>query len=122
MIGSTRPTTGRFCSQYFHPEAEWVDALSLSWAGENNTYVFPPVHLVGAAVTHIRACGAAATLVCPEAPWAAWWPSLCNRTGWARDVWRVVPLGSPDDTLTVSRRDRRLLGSGPMIAVRFARS
>jgi hypothetical protein len=25
------PHTGRFCSRYFHPEAEWTDALSIPW-------------------------------------------------------------------------------------------
>jgi hypothetical protein len=33
--------TARFCSHYFHPEAEWVDAFSIPWRGENN-WLFPP--------------------------------------------------------------------------------
>ena len=115
------PNAGRFCAQYFHPDAEWIDALSLPWGGENN-WAFPPVHLVGAVITHIRACGAAATLICPESPWAAWWPSLRAGPGWARDVRRVIPLGSPSEILTISRRDRRLFGSARVIAVRFGRS
>ena len=115
------PNTGRFCSQYFHPEAEWVDALSLPWNGENN-WVFPPSHLVGAAVSHLRACGAAATLICPDAPWAPWWPTLRHGAGWARDIWGVVPLGDPAAVLEISARDLRQYGRGPVIAVRFGRS
>ena len=115
------PNAGRFCSRFFHPDAEWVDALSLSWGAENS-WVFPPVHLVGAAVTHLRACGATATIICPEAPWASWWPSLRYRTGWARDVTRVIPLGPASEVLEISARDRRLFGHGPVIAVRFGRS
>ena len=112
------PNGGRFCSQFFHPEAEWVDALSLPWGGENN-WVFPPTHLVGQAVTHLRACGAAATLICPEAPWAPWWPLLRLGAGWARDVWRVVPLGPAAAVLEISRRNLRLFGDRPVIAIRF---
>ena len=96
-------------------------ALSLSWAGENN-WVFPPTHLVGVAVAHLLACTAAATLICPEAPWAPWWPLLRRGTGWARDVLRVVPLGPATAVLDISRRDRRLFGNGSVIAVRFGRS
>ena len=115
------PNRGRFCSQYFHPEAEWTDALSLPWGGENN-WVFPPVHLVGAAVAHLRACQATATLVCPETPWAPWWPSLRHGTGWARDVSRVVILGHPSEILDISDRDRRTFGGRPVIALRFGGS
>jgi hypothetical protein len=115
------PHAGRFCSQYFHPEAEWVDALSVSWGGENN-WVFPPTHLVGSAVAHLRAGGAPATLICPTAPWAPWWPALCLGAGWAPDVRRVVPLGPPSDVLDISPRDLRLFGKGHVIAVRFGRS
>jgi hypothetical protein len=130
LIGSRRrktasrfapPNAGRFCSQFFHPEAEWVDALSLSWAAENN-WVFPPTHLVGSSVAHLRACDAPATLICPEAPWAPWWPLLRRGTGWARDMQRVLPLGPAPAVLEISRRDSRLFGSGPVIAIRFGRS
>ena len=115
------PNAGRFCSQFFHPDAEWVDALSLPWGGENN-WVFPPTHMVGSAIAHLRACAASATLICPAAPWAPWWPSLRHGPGWARDVTRVVRLGPPGDVLEIDRRDLRLFSGGPVIAVRFGRS
>jgi hypothetical protein len=115
------PWSGRFCSQFFHPDAEWVDALSLSWAGENN-WLFPPTHLVGSAVAHLRACGASATLICPHAAWASWWPALRCGPGWARDVRQVVTLGPARAVLSVSKHDLRLFGDGAVIAVRFGRS
>ena len=73
-----QPHSGQFCSEYWHPDSEWVDALSLPWGAENN-WVFLPVHLVGAAVTHLRACRAVATSVCPHCSWATWWPCLRAR-------------------------------------------
>jgi hypothetical protein len=98
-----------------------VDALSLSWGGENN-WVFPPTHLVGSAVAHLRACGASATLICPSAPWAPWWPMLRLGAGWARDVRRVVQLGLPSAVLDGPSRAQCSFGSGPVIAIRFGRS
>ncbi len=58
------PHTGRFCSLFFHPEAEWTDALTLPWDGENN-WLFLSVHLVGEVVSHLRASGAPGTLIAP---------------------------------------------------------
>jgi hypothetical protein len=98
-----------------------VNALSLPCGGENNC-VFPPTHLVGSAIAHLRACDASATLICPEAPWAPWWPLLRRGTGWARDVQRVVPLGPATAVLEISRRNLRLFGGCPVIAVRIDRS
>ena len=114
------PHTGRFCSQYFHPEAEWTDALSVSWAGENN-WVYPPFHLVGAAVAQLRASGAVGTLVCPSAPWAPWWHLLRSGTGWAADVVDMVPLGAAEAALTGSSGYHELSCRNGIIAVRLGR-
>jgi hypothetical protein len=35
---------------------------------------------------------------------------------------RVVPLGPASAVLEISRQDRRFVGAGPVIAVRFGRS
>ncbi len=51
------PNGGRFCSQFFHPEAEWTNAFTVDWGGENN-WIFPPVHLVGEAIRHLRSSAA----------------------------------------------------------------
>ena len=80
------PRSGHFCSQFYHgdPEAadsEWTDALTVSWEGENN-WVFSPFRLVVAAVSQLRASGAAGTLIGPSAPWAPWWH--LSPTIWAR--------------------------------------
>ena len=114
------PHTGRFCSQYFHPEAEWTDALTVSWAGENN-WVFPPFHLVGAAIAQLRASGAMGTLVCPSAPWAPWWHLLRSGTGWAADVVDMVPLGAAEAALSGSSGYHELSCRGGIIAVRLGR-
>ena len=102
-----------------------VDGLpSPSRGTRTTTGSSPRVHLVGSAVTHIRACGAVTTLICPSAPWATWWPSLRERGGGGggpRDVRGVVPLGPPARVLDVSARDLPLLGGGPMLAIRFDR-
>ena len=78
----------------WHPDSERVDALSLPWGAENN-WLFPPAHLVGAAVTQLRACRAVATLVCPHYPWAAWCSCLRAGSGWACDIVAVEMLGPP---------------------------
>ena len=114
------PHTGRFCSQYFHPEAEWTDALTVSWAGENN-WVFPPFHLVGAAIAQLRASGAMGTLVCPSAPWAPWWHLLRSGTGWTADVVDMVPLGAAEAALSGSSGYHELSCRGGIIAVRLGR-
>ena len=49
-------------------------------------------------------------------------PSLRCGAGWARDERRVVPLRLLTAVLDISRRDLRLLGDGPVIAIRFDRS
>jgi hypothetical protein len=75
------------------------------------------------AIVLLRACRASATVTLifkfPETPWASRWLLLRYGPGWARDVTRVVPLGCPSEVLEISARDRRLFGSGPVIAVRF---
>jgi hypothetical protein len=61
--------------------------------------VFSPVHLVGAAIAHFRACGASATLICPETPWASWWALARPRLGPGRHPRRPAgaPLRGPQD-------------------------
>ena len=114
------PNTGRFCSQFFHPDAEWVDAFTLPWGGENN-WLFPPTHAIAEAVAHLRASGAAGTLIIPSAPWAPWWPTLCQGQRWAPDVVGAVQLGPAEEVLTISRSDLALFGHGGVIAIRFGR-
>jgi hypothetical protein len=114
------PNGGRFCSRFFHPEAEWTNALTIGWGGENN-WVFPPFHLVGEALQHLRASGAEGTVVAPEAPWAPWWASTRAGRAWAPDIGGVVHLGPARSALLASRRELRQLGDTQLIALRIAR-
>jgi hypothetical protein len=79
------PNAGRFCSRFFHPDAEWTDALTIGWAGGNN-WISPPTHAVGTAVTHLREAGVESTLICPNASWASWWHLLHACPHWAPDI------------------------------------
>jgi hypothetical protein len=113
------PNEGRFCAQFFHPDAEWIDAFTLPWDGENN-WVFPPIHKMGEAVAHLRASAADATLIAPVAPWAPWWHSLRRGRSWAPDISRVVPLGPPSMALDIPAEDAPLFRDvREMIAIRI---
>ena len=116
------PHTGRFCSRYFHPDAEWTDALSIRWEGENN-WLFPPTHLVGATIAHLRLTGAEGTLICPAAPWASWWNTIWSgpARGWAADIVGTTHLGPAQAALIISPADYRLFGRDGVLAVRFGR-
>ena len=69
------PNSGRYCSQFFEAKAEWVDAFSVSWHGENN-WCHPPHPMVGRAIKHLLACRATGTLLVSSNEVAAWWPLL----------------------------------------------
>ena len=91
------PHAGRFFSQCFHTraEAEWTDALALPWGrartttGPSPRSTCPPGGLRDHDYAHpcVRRRRPVATLICPSAPWASWWPSLRERGGgWVRDA------------------------------------
>jgi len=113
------PNGGRFCSQFFHPDAEWTNAFTVDWGGENN-WIFPPVHLVGEAIRHLRSSAAEGTVIAPEAPWASWWSTVRAGRRWSPDVVGVTPLGPAASAIRASSRERRLFGGAPLIAFRFA--
>ena len=116
------PHAGRFCSRYFHPEAEWSDAFTIGWEGEDN-WLFPPTHAVGEVIAHLRASGAEGTLICPDAPWAPWWRLLRagGAGGWAGDIVSVLPLGAARTALEITAADARFFGRAGVLAVRFGR-
>jgi hypothetical protein len=87
------PHTGRFCSHYYHPDAAWVDGLSLPWDERDVHWAFPPPHLLTRVIGHFRACSARGTLIIPDQPGAQWWPTLRSGHGWARLVCECRPLG-----------------------------
>jgi hypothetical protein len=100
------PHTGRFCAQYFHPEAEWTDAFSVPWGAENN-WLFPPYGNIAQAVSHLRASRAVGTLIVPYVPWAPWLPALRRGRQWDPIVTGLVRLGSPRDCLRIPSDHRR---------------
>jgi len=115
----TEPFSGRFCSQYWHPDALWTDAFSLPWTDENN-WVFPPVHRVADAVAHLRASRACGTVITIQATWAIWWEALRNGPNWADDVVEVVSLGDALDALkAVQPSERPLLEGRTLLAIRM---
>ena len=103
------PHTGRFCSQFFLPEAEWTDAFSVPWGGENN-WLFPPCGMIAQAVSHLCASRAVGTLVVPYTPWAPWLSALRRGRQWSPLVVGFVRLGSPGDCLRLPREHRRDFG------------
>ena len=57
----------RFNSKYFSPGYPAVDALSQDWSSDNN-WLCPPVHLIVAAVQHLRYHKRVGTLIVPQWP------------------------------------------------------
>ena len=74
----------RFNSKFYCEETEHVDALSISWAGENN-YVVPPVTLVSRVLMHMRSSACNGLIFVPRWPSAAFWPFLVDDAGFFRD-------------------------------------
>ena len=110
---------GRFCTQYFHPDALWVDALSAPWAPGEVNWAFPPPHLLGSVILQFRSCQATGTLIVPDQPGAPWWPSLRHGHGWAAFVKDVRVLGPARTTLLgLSARYSDTFGSRNVLALR----
>ena len=68
----------RYNTRYFCEEAEWVDALTTSWKGENN-WLFPPPATVAQTLRHLQHTGGSATLIAMHWPGTAWFPLLYPR-------------------------------------------
>ena len=67
----------RFCSRYWNPGCEGVDAFCYDWVGENN-WLVPPVSLVPRVIRHLAHCKAVGTLIVPEWVSSPFWPMLCR--------------------------------------------
>lgn len=109
----------RFCSHYFHPEAEWVDAFSTSWRGETN-WLFPPATpaAIARTVEHLCAHEAHGTLIAPLAPWSPWRAVLRPRDVWAPFVVQARRLGPPSQCLILPARYRSLFRGSVLYALR----
>ena len=67
--------TEKFNSKYFCPGTNGVDAFTEHWGAEN-TWICPPVSLVGAVFRHMKACTAQGTVIVPLWQSAYFWPLL----------------------------------------------
>ena len=114
------PYTGRFCAQYFHPDALWTDTLTASW-GKKINWVFPPVHMIGQAITALRDSKARGTLIVPKNPLAQWWFALKPRGGqWALDISDAICLGPSERVLKGVTPEYRAIWAGrDVMAIRF---
>ena len=111
---------GRFCSQFFHPAALWVDALSVPWSGDEVNWLFPPTHLVTQVVSHLLVSRAVGTLIVTDDPGAEWWPSLRRCSGWIPAVIASRTLGPALAVLTsVGARYRSIFRSRDILALRL---
>ena len=79
----------RFCSKFWCPGAEGVDAFSVDWAGENN-WLVPPIYLISRTIFHLEVCGARGVLVIPKWLSAAFWPTVFPMGGLRPSVLQVV--------------------------------
>lgn len=115
---ATRQTM-RFCSQYFHPEADWVDAFSIPWRNETN-WLFPPAttSAISRTISHLCADGARGTLIVPLSPWSQWRAILRPRDSWAPFVLQARRLGAPSECLTLPARYRPLFRGSVLFALR----
>ena len=70
----------RFNSRFWNPGCEAADCFTQNWASENN-WVCPPVCMVLNAVKLMKECKATGTVIVPEWPSAAFWPTLSPTLG-----------------------------------------
>jgi len=110
----------RFCAQYFHPDAEWVDAFSASWRDELN-WLFPPatISAIGRTVTHVCAHESQGTLIVPLAAGSPWSVLLRPNGRWAPFITQVRRLGTPGACLHLSARYRALFRRSAIFALRI---
>ena len=106
----------RFNSLLHDPGSEAVDAFSVSWAGAENNWIYPPFSQVEQVLSKVRAEGETATVILPVRTGQEWWaPAVA-----ASDEAWLLPL---DANLFSSGRSQR---SSPLprwrvAALRFVR-
>ena len=95
------PNNCRYCSAFYEPESECVDAFSVDWANEIN-WCFPPYRLIGRTILHLLDCGAQGTLIAPYWAHGAFWPLLFPSGAGAKAgaaVLEVQELGAGHEVL-----------------------
>ena len=63
----------RFCSRWWCPGTETVDAFTVSWGGGDN-WLVPPVLLIPRVINHMKLGKEQGTLIIPFWQSAHWWP------------------------------------------------
>ena len=84
----------RFCSRWWCPGTETVDAFTVSWGGENN-WLVPPVFLIPRVINHMKLDREQGTLIIPFWQSAHWWPLVSRGPGVFHPFvldWREIPL------------------------------
>lgn len=84
----------RFCSRWWCPGTEVIDAFTVDWGRENN-WLVPPVFLIPRVISHMRLGSEQGTLVVPFWQSAHWWPLLSPGPGIFHPFvvdWREIPL------------------------------
>ncbi|XP_048243125.1 uncharacterized protein LOC125376006 [Haliotis rufescens] len=76
----------RFCSRFWNPGCEYIDAFTQSWDSVNN-WVVPPVYLVSRVLKHMKWSKAKGTLIVPAWYSANYWPLLCPNGIFIPQVW-----------------------------------
>ena len=95
------PNNCRYCSAFYEPESECIDAFSADWANEIN-WCFPPYRLIGRTILHLLDCGAQGTLIAPYWAHGAFWPLLFPLGAGAKAgpaVLEVLELGAGHEVL-----------------------
>ncbi|MEL6330933.1 MAG: reverse transcriptase domain-containing protein [Planctomycetota bacterium] len=95
----------RFNSRFLTPDAEAVDAFTVSWAGGVN-WLHPPLAVISRVVGKLRRDQARGTLVVPRWPGAPWWPALFPPTG--GPVVEVFTIPAARDTFIAGESAARL--------------
>ena len=63
-------------SRFWVPNTEAVDIFTVNWVGEV-CWLVPPLHLLGRALLHAKACTANGALILPMWKSTAFWPLIC---------------------------------------------
>ncbi|CAI7798244.1 unnamed protein product [Closterium sp. NIES-54] len=122
LANSRNSQLPRFYTKIPHPQATAVDAFSLAWRSENS-FAFPPPHLVPVVLHHAQRTHASLTLIIPHWPGANWWPLLQpSPRNWAPYIYAHSPLTHGSQCLAAGTHSAAFSGTGlphsPIIALR----
>ena len=116
----------KFCSAWFGPACQWVNAFSTLWNPTENNYASPPPRLAPRTIAHIKASRACATFVLMNWEGALVWPMFSpNGTQNRAHPWvkAQIPLGTAEQALSYpssfSKQHCQHLPKGEVVALRL---